>query len=74
MEAIFYTLIALMGIKQHKLSTYRSKYVSDTDLLGLAKDHAESGQEQLTKIKNIKKNISMDLLKHYLPGKDTWVT
>ena len=45
MEAIFYTLIALMGIKQHKLSTFRNKYVSDTELLGIAKDNAESGQE-----------------------------
>ena len=27
----------------------------------------ETGQEQLAKIKNIKKNISIELIRHYLP-------
>jgi hypothetical protein len=34
MEAIFYTLISLLGIKQQKISAFRSKMQSDNDLLG----------------------------------------
>lgn len=39
MEAIFYTLISLIGLKQNKISAYRNKYMSDNDLVsGLNKD------------------------------------
>ena len=57
MEAIFYTLVSLIGLKQNKISAFRNKFMSDNDLVaGLNKD-LDSGQQQLAKIKNIKKNI-----------------
>ena len=43
--------------------------MSDNDIVkGLNKENVDSGQEQLNKIKNIKKNIQIDLIKQYLPG------
>src|SRR4051794_39132401 len=67
MEGIFYTLVSLIGLKQNKISAYRNKYMSDNDLVaGLNKD-LDSGQQQLAKIKNIKKNIQVELIKHCLP-------
>lgn len=67
MEAIFYTLVALLGVKLHKISSHTVRFSSETDLLGNPKE--ESGYEQLNRIKNIKKNISLELINHYLPGK-----
>lgn len=58
MEAIFYTLISLIGLKQQKISAFRNKYMSDNDLVSaLNNKDLDSGQQQLAKIKNIKKNI-----------------
>lgn len=45
MEAIFYTLISLIGMKQNKISAFRNKYMSDNDLVSaLSNKDLDSGQ------------------------------
>jgi hypothetical protein len=67
LEALFYTLVALMNIKLSKLSNYRRKLISDNDLLlvmGQPKEGAaEKGQRELKRIKEIKTNLSIDLIR-----------
>lgn len=44
MEAIFYTLISFLGVKQSRISSFKNKLVSDNDLVsGLNKENADSG-------------------------------
>ena len=65
-------MIALLKMKLSKLSSYSRKLSSDTDLikaLGNIKDQKQlESQKELMLIKEIKKNLSEQLMKIYLPN------
>jgi hypothetical protein len=74
LEAIFYTLVALLNMKLSRLSSYKRKQMSDNDLIsGMQKENKESavekGQRELKRIKEIKSNLQPSYMKSHLPGK-----
>jgi hypothetical protein len=70
-EAIFYTMVALLRLKLSKVSSYQSKMQTDIDLLrllGSIKDPKQlESQKELHQIKEVKRNLNEKFMRAYFP-------